>query len=86
MDRKIILAKVVEIVVGELGAKEEEVKEESSFIKDLGADSLDIVELIMKFEEVFGKDGKELDIPDEEAEKLTTVGKAVDYLAGLTLD
>ena len=68
-------AKVKEIIVEELGVEESEVKADANFIEDLGADSLDTVELIMKFEEEF-----ELDIPDEEAEKLTTVGKAIDYL------
>ena len=70
-----ILGKVKEIIVEELGVEESEVTVEANFIEDLGADSLDTVELIMKFEEEF-----EIDIPDEEAEKLTTVGKAVDYL------
>lgn len=68
-------AKVKEIIVEELGVEESEVKADANFIEDLGADSLDTVELIMKFEEEF-----DIDIPDEEAEKLTTVGKAVDYL------
>lgn len=68
-------AKVKEIIVEELGVEESEVTPEASFIEDLGADSLDTVELIMKFEEEF-----DIDIADEEAEKLTTVGKAVEYL------
>lgn len=67
--------KVKEIIVEELGVEESEVTQEANFIEDLGADSLDTVELIMKFEEEF-----EIDIPDEEAEKLVTVGKAIDYL------
>lgn len=70
-----IKQKVTAIIVEELGVEESEVTLEASFIEDLGADSLDTVELIMKFEEEF-----DIDIPDEEAEKLTTVGKAVDYL------
>ncbi|NQV18926.1 MAG: acyl carrier protein [Armatimonadetes bacterium] len=70
-----IIAKVKEIIVEELGVEESEVTMEASFIEDLGADSLDTVELIMKFEEEF-----EIDIADDEAEKLTTVGKAIDYL------
>ena len=70
-----INAKVKEIIVEELGVEGTEVTLEANFIEDLGADSLDTVELIMKFEEEF-----DIDIPDEEAEKLTTVGKAVDYL------
>ncbi len=70
-----IIAKVKEIIVDELGVEESEVTMEASFIEDLGADSLDTVELIMKFEEEF-----DIDIADEEAEKLTTVGKAIEYL------
>lgn len=68
-------AKVKEIIVEELGVEESEVKLDANFIEDLGADSLDTVELIMKFEEEF-----DIDIPDEDSEKLTTVGKAIDYL------
>ena len=70
-----VVAKVKEIIVEELGVDVSEVTLEASFIEDLGADSLDTVELIMKFEEEF-----DIDIADEEAEKLTTVGKAVEYL------
>lgn len=70
-----VIAKVKEIIVEELGVEDNEVTLEANFIEDLGADSLDTVELIMKFEEEF-----DIDIADEEAEKLTTVGKAVDYL------
>jgi acyl carrier protein len=70
-----IKQKVTEIIVEELGVEESEVTIDANFIEDLGADSLDTVELIMKFEEEF-----DIDIPDEEAEKLTTVGKAIDYL------
>ncbi|MFQ5604373.1 MAG: acyl carrier protein [bacterium] len=67
--------KVKEIIVDQLGVDEKEVKNEASFIDDLGADSLDTVELVMAFEEEF-----EIEIPDEDAEKLTTVGLAVEYL------
>ncbi len=70
-----VVAKVKEIIVEELGVDESEVTMEASFIEDLGADSLDTVELIMKFEEEF-----DIDIADEEAEKLKTVGKAIEYL------
>jgi len=70
-----VFEKVREIVVEQLGVEEEEVTEKSSFVDDLGADSLDIVELIMAFEEAF-----ELEIPDEDAEKITTVGDAVKYI------
>ncbi|KAE8380879.1 acyl carrier protein [Aspergillus bertholletiae] len=64
------------IVVEQLGVKGEEVTENATFVNDLGADSLDIVELIMSFEEEF-----DTEIPDEEADRLTTLGEAVAYLA-----
>ena len=66
---------VRKIVIEKLGVKPEEVTNEARFIDDLGADSLDTVELIMALEEQFG-----VEVPDEEAEKLTTVGKAVEYI------
>ena len=67
--------RVKSIVVKQLGVKEEEIKNESKFIDDLGADSLDTVELVMALEAEF-----ETEIPDEEAEKITTVQQAVDYI------
>jgi len=67
--------KVKEIIIEQLGVNAEQVTPEASFIEDLGADSLDQVELVMAFEEEFGAQ-----IPDEDAEKLTTVGKVVAYL------
>jgi acyl carrier protein len=70
-----IEAKVKEIIVNELGVEAEKVTEDASFVEDLGADSLDTVELVMAFEEEFG-----IEIPDEDAEKLQTVGDAVRYL------
>lgn len=70
-----IKAKVIELIVEELGVETGEVTLEASFIEDLGADSLDTVELIMKFEEEF-----DIDIADDDAEGLTTVGKAIEYL------
>lgn len=70
-----IFDKVKEIVVEQLGVEAEDVNLESSFIDDLGADSLDIVELIMALEEEF-----ELEIPDEDAEKFPTVGEVVEYV------
>ena len=66
---------VKKIVCEQLGVKEEEVKASSSFVDDLGADSLDTVELVMALEEEF-----ETEIPDEQAEKLTTVQEAIDYI------
>ncbi|HET7031623.1 MAG TPA: acyl carrier protein [Casimicrobiaceae bacterium] len=68
--------RVKKIVAEQLGANEAEIKSESSFVEDLGADSLDTVELVMALEEEF-----ETEIPDEEAEKITTVQQAVDYIA-----
>lgn len=70
-----IKKKVIEITVEELGVEESEVTMEASFIEDLGADSLDTVELIMKFEEEF-----DLEIEDRDAEQLTTIKKVVEYL------
>ena len=67
--------RVKQIVVEQLGVKEEEVSGESSFVDDLGADSLDTVELVMALEEEFN-----CEIPDEDAEKITTVQQAMDYI------
>ena len=71
-----IFSKVKDIVVEQLGVDEEEVNEQASFVDDLGADSLDIVELVMAFEDEF-----EIDIPDEEVGEIKTVGNAVDYIS-----
>ena len=67
--------KVKEIIVDQLGVEAEQVKPEASFIDDLGADSLDTVELVMAFEEEF-----DLEIPDEDAEKIKSVGDAINYI------
>jgi len=67
--------KVKQIIVEQLGVEEEDINKESSFIDDLGADSLDIVELIMALEEEFN-----IEIPDEEAEKISTVASVLDYI------
>lgn len=71
-----VKSKVIEIIVDKLGVDDNEVKPEASFIADLGADSLDTVELIMEFEKEFN-----ISIPDEDAEKILTVGAAVDYIS-----
>jgi acyl carrier protein len=68
-------ARVREIIINELGVEPEKVTNEASFVEDLGADSLDTVELVMAFEEEFG-----VDIPDEDAEQMRTVGDAIKYL------
>ena len=70
-----IADKVKKIVVENLSVAEDQVTPEARFVEDLGADSLDLVELVMAFEEEFGSD-----IPDEDAEKLTTVGSAIEYI------
>ena len=70
-----IESKVKAIIVDKLGVEESEVKPEASFTNDLGADSLDTVELIMEFEKEFG-----INIPDDQAEKITTVGDAISYI------
>lgn len=67
--------RVKKVIIEKLGVKEEEVKNDSSFVDDLGADSLDTVELVMALEEEF-----DTEIPDEDAEKITTVQAAIDYV------
>ena len=67
--------KVKEVIIDKLGVEEDTIKSEAHFVNDLGADSLDTVELIMEFEEEFN-----IEIPDEDAEHITTVGSAVDYI------
>src|SRR6266576_3669627 len=71
--------KVKQIIVEQLGVDESQVDNKASFVDDLGADSLDIVELVMAFEEAF-----ELEIPDEDAEKIATVKDAIDYIEAKT--
>jgi acyl carrier protein len=72
-----IAAKVKEIIVNKLGVDDAQVTPEASFTNDLGADSLDTVELVMEFEKAFN-----LQIPDEDAEKISTVGDAINYIQG----
>ncbi len=75
MSEKSISEKVKDIIVEQLGVNPEQVTESASFIEDLGADSLDTVELVMAFEEEFS-----VEVPDEDAEKLQTVGNVIDYI------
>jgi acyl carrier protein len=76
MEHDEIFDKVKAVIVDQLSVEEDDVTEEASFIDDLGADSLDIVELVMALEEEFG-----ISIPDEQAEKIKTVGDAVDFIS-----
>ena len=76
MEHDEILAKVKEVIVDQLSADEDDVTPDASFFDDLGADSLDIVELVMALEDTFN-----ISIPDEDAESIKTVGDAVDYIA-----
>lgn len=76
MDREEILTRVKKVIVEELNRKDEEIKLESSFTEDFGADSLDVVQLVMGFEDEF-----DIEIPDEEVENIKTVGDAVNYIS-----
>ena len=76
LDIKAIEEKVIDIISEQMGAEKSEITRETSFVNDLNADSLDTVELVMEFEDEF-----DMSIPDEEAEKIQTVGAAIDYVA-----
>ena len=78
VDVEAIEKRVVEIISEQMGADKAEITRETSFIKDLSADSLDTVELVMEFEDEF-----DMNIPDEEAEKIQTVGAAIKYIASV---
>jgi len=75
-----IFERVKKIVVEQLGVEGQEVVPSASFVDDLGADSLDLVELIMSLEEEFSNPSRKVEIPDEDAEKLVTVQDAIDYI------
>jgi acyl carrier protein len=75
-----VYERVKKIVVEQLGADEKDVVPTASFVDDLGADSLDLVEMIMAMEEAFSTPGQKIEIPDEDAEKILTVQDAVDYI------
>jgi acyl carrier protein len=78
--------RVRRLIVEQLGVEEDQVTPSASFVDDLNADSLDLVELIMSMEEEFSKDGATLEISDEDAEKIVTVQDAVDYLKDLGIE
>ncbi len=78
-----IFERVKKIIVEQLGVKDEEVLPAANFVDDLGADSLDLVELIMSLEEEFSNSSHKIEIPDEDAEKIVTVQDAVDYIRDL---
>ena len=81
-----IFERIKPIVVEQLGVEEESVKPTASFVEDLGADSLDLVELVMSLEETFSTPEKKIEIPDEDAEKIVTIQNAVDYLKDLGVE
>jgi acyl carrier protein len=81
-----IFERTKKVVVERLGVEEEEVVPSASFVDDLGADSLDLVELIMSLEEEFSDSSRKVEIPDEDAEKIVTIQDAVDYLRDLGIE
>ena len=81
-----IFERLKKIVVDQLGVEEQEVVPSASFVDDLGADSLDLVELMMALEEEFSNPSKKIEIPDEAAEKMVTIRDAVDYLRDLDIE
>jgi acyl carrier protein len=81
-----IFERLKKIVVEQLGVNESEVVPSASFVDDLGADSLDLVELIMSLEEEFSSSSQKVEIPDEDAEKMVTIQDAIDYLKDLGIE
>jgi len=81
-----IFDRIKKIVVEKLGVAESEITPSSSFVEDLGADSLDLVELIMSLEEEFSTEARKIEIPDEAAEKIATVQGAINYLKELGVE
>ena len=81
-----VFERLKKIVVEQLGVEEEEVVTSANFVDDLGADSLDLVELIMALEEEFSNPSQKVEIPDEDAEKLVTVQDAIDYIKDLSIE
>ena len=78
-----VFERVKKIVVEQLGVEEDEVVASASFVDDLGADSLDLVELVMSLEEEFSDSSRKIEIPDEDADKIQTVQNAVNYITDL---
>ena len=78
-----VFERVKKIVIEKLGADDADVVSSASFVDDLGADSLDLVELVMSLEEEFSSSSRKIEIPDEDAEKILTVQNAVDYITDL---
>ena len=81
-----VFERVKKIVVEQLGVEDQEVVPSANFIDDLGADSLDLVELIMSLEEEFSSSAQKIEIPDEDAEKIITVQDAIDYIKDLGIE
>ena len=81
-----IFERIKKIVIEQLGVEDEEVVPSASFVDDLGADSLDLVELIMSLEEEFSNPSHKIEIPDEDAEKIITVQDAIDYIKDLGVE
>ncbi len=81
-----IYERIKPIVVEQLGVAEADIKPEASFVEDLGADSLDLVELVMSLEDEFTTPSKKIEIPDEDAEKIVTIQNAVDYIKDLGIE
>ena len=81
-----VFERVKKIVIEQLGVEDNEVVSSASFVDDLGADSLDLVELIMALEEEFSNPSQKIEIPDEDAEKIVTIQDAIDYLKDLGIE
>lgn len=81
-----VYERLTKIIIDQLGVEEEQVKPGTSFIDDLNADSLDLVELIMAMEEEFSDDSNQVRIPDEDAEKIKTVQDAIDYIKEIGIE
>jgi len=81
-----IFERIKKVAVEQLGVEEQEVVPSASFVDDLGADSLDLVELIMSLEEEFSNPSRKVEIPDEDAEKMVTIQDAIDYLKDLGIE